>query len=120
MLAKRLELWQLSEFSLERLASVEDVYLFRGVANDNPDDERLFALAEVRDLTPVRDESGKVVALPHLERMTLQALAAMRTALARLAHEGAAACATASCSTCGPSGTCPRRCGRTLPIGSRP
>ena len=84
MLAKRLELWHLSEFSLERLASVEDVYLFRGVAHDNPDDERLFAVAEVRDLTPVRDESGRVVALPHLERMTLQALAAMRTALAHL------------------------------------
>jgi len=84
MLAKRLELWQLSEFSLERLASVEDVYLFRGVAKDNPDDERLFAIAEVRDLTPVRDEGGKVVSLPHLERMTLQALAAMRAALARL------------------------------------
>ncbi len=83
MLAKRLDLWQLSEFSLERLESVEDVYLFRGVARDNPDDERLFAVAEVRDLTPVRDERGNVVSLPHLERMTLQALAAMRTALAQ-------------------------------------
>ena len=38
--------------------SVEDVYLFRGVARDNPSDERLFALAEVRDLTPVRDDEG--------------------------------------------------------------
>ena len=36
--------------------SAEDVYLFHGVARDNPQDERLFALAEVRDLTPVRDE----------------------------------------------------------------
>ena len=47
-----------SEFSLERLPSAEDVYLFHGVARANPKDERLFALAEVRDLTPVRDEDG--------------------------------------------------------------
>ena len=35
----------------------------------NPGDERLFALAEVRDLTPVVDDAGRVVALPELERM---------------------------------------------------
>ena len=57
------------EFELERLPSAEDVYLFRGVARANPKDERLFALAEVRDLTPVRDEDGRVTALPELERM---------------------------------------------------
>ena len=42
----------------------EDVYLFHGVARENPKDERLFALAEVRDLTPVRDEDGRLTALP--------------------------------------------------------
>ena len=42
----------------------------------NPKDERLFALAEVRDLTPVRDEAGRVVALPELERMLVEALEA--------------------------------------------
>ena len=41
--------------------SAEDVYLFHGVARDNPNDERLFAVAEVRDLTPVRDDAGRVV-----------------------------------------------------------
>ena len=56
MMAERLDLWRLSNFALERLPSAEDVYLFRGVARENPKDERLFALAEVRDLTPVRDE----------------------------------------------------------------
>ena len=39
--------------TLERLPSAQDVYLFRAVAHDNPRDERLVALAEVRDLTPV-------------------------------------------------------------------
>jgi acetyl/propionyl-CoA carboxylase alpha subunit/acetyl-CoA carboxylase carboxyltransferase component len=84
MIAKRMELWRLSNFSLERLRSVEDVYLFRGVALDNPVDVRLFAVAEVRDLTPVRDAAGRVVALPLLERMGLQAVAAMRQAMSEL------------------------------------
>ena len=52
MLAERLELWRLGNFALERLPSAEDVYLFHGVAHDNPADHRLFAIAEVRDLTP--------------------------------------------------------------------
>ncbi|HEU4490140.1 MAG TPA: carboxyl transferase domain-containing protein [Jiangellales bacterium] len=81
MLAKRLYLWRLSNFRLERLASAEDVYLFHGVAHENPKDHRLFALAEVRDLTPFRDSSGEV-SYPWLGRMGLQALAAMRAALA--------------------------------------
>ncbi|MCK2215893.1 ATP-grasp domain-containing protein [Actinomadura sp. ATCC 31491] len=87
MIAERAELWRLSNFELERLRSAEDVYLFRGVAKDNPADVRLFAIGEVRDLTPVRDDSGRVVSLPRLERMGLQALAAMREALAGLPPE---------------------------------
>ena len=43
-----------------------------------PKDERLFACAEVRDVTPVRDDEGKVVQLPHLERMLLEAMASIR------------------------------------------
>ncbi len=81
MLAKRLDLWRLSNFRLRRLASAEDVYLFDGVAHQNPKDHRLFALAEVRDLTAVPDGAGSLT-YPWLERMGLQALAAMRTALA--------------------------------------
>ena len=78
MMGKRLHLWRLRNFEIERLPSVEDVYLFRAVARENPKDERLFALAEVRDLTAVRDEAGRVVQLPHLERMLSEALAAIR------------------------------------------
>ena len=51
-----------------------DVYLFRGVGRSNPKDERLFALAEVRELTIVRDENGRVVSLPELEHMLAEAL----------------------------------------------
>ncbi len=83
MMAKRLRLWRLSNFKIERLPSAEDVYLLRGVAKDNPKDERLFAVAEVRDLTPVLDKSGRIVQLPHLERMFAEALAGIRLFQAR-------------------------------------
>ncbi|HXZ42556.1 MAG TPA: carboxyl transferase domain-containing protein [Terriglobales bacterium] len=78
MMGKRLHLWRLSNFKIERLPSVEDVYLLHAVARDNPKDERLVACAEVRDVTPVRDENGRVVELPHLERMLMEALAGIR------------------------------------------
>jgi acetyl-CoA carboxylase carboxyltransferase component/biotin carboxyl carrier protein len=78
MVALRLELWRLQNFELERLGSPEEVHLFRGVARNNPRDERLFAVAEVRDLTPVRDEAGRIAQLPQLERMLMEALAGIR------------------------------------------
>jgi acetyl-CoA carboxylase carboxyltransferase component len=81
MLAKRLDLWRLANFRLRRLPSAADVYVFDGVAHDNPEDHRLFALAEVRDLVPVRDASG-AVSYPRLELMGLSAISAMRQALA--------------------------------------
>ncbi|HZU54911.1 MAG TPA: carboxyl transferase domain-containing protein [Actinocrinis sp.] len=84
MIAERIELWRLANFEVQRLPSVEDVFLFRCTARENAGDVRLFAIAEVRDLTAVRDESGRVVSLPRLERMGLQALAAMRQAMVGL------------------------------------
>ncbi|HET8951911.1 MAG TPA: hypothetical protein VFN44_15425, partial [Solirubrobacteraceae bacterium] len=78
MMSRRLRLWRLSEFSLERLPAAEDVYLFHGVARSNPKDERLFAVAEVRDLTPARDDTGRVTGLPELERMLVHALEGIR------------------------------------------
>jgi acetyl-CoA carboxylase carboxyltransferase component len=78
MIGKRLRLWRLAGFELERLPSAEDVYVFRGVARTNPKDERIFGIAEVRDVTPVRDPSGRLLAVPHLERMFMEVLAAIR------------------------------------------
>ncbi len=78
LMAKRLHLWRLANFKIERLPSAEDVYLIHGVARDNPKDERLFVCAEVRDVTPVRDEAGRIVQLPHLERMLTEAMAGIR------------------------------------------
>jgi len=78
MMAKRLELWRLSNFEVRRLPSAEDVYLFHGTARSNPKDERLFAFAEVRDLTPLRDEAGRTERFPRLEFMLLETFAAIR------------------------------------------
>jgi len=78
MMGKRLHLWRLSNFKIDRLESVEDVYLIHAVARDNPKDERLFACAEVRDVTPVRDDAGRIVQLPQLERMLTEAMAGIR------------------------------------------
>lgn len=77
-LGERLDLWRLKNFEIERLPSVEEIYLFHGVAKENPSDERLFALAEINDLTPIRDEDGRLVKLPILERVFLEAAAAIR------------------------------------------
>ena len=69
MVARRLHLWRLSKFDLTRLPAVEDVHLFHCTARENPSDERLVALAEVRDLTAARDASGRLTALPEPERV---------------------------------------------------
>jgi acetyl/propionyl-CoA carboxylase alpha subunit/acetyl-CoA carboxylase carboxyltransferase component len=78
LMAKRLHLWRLSNFKIERLPSVEDVYLLHAIARENPKDERLIGCAEVRDVTPVRDKSGRILQLPHLERMLAETIAGMR------------------------------------------
>jgi len=78
MIARRMHVRRLAGFALERLPSVDDVILYRGVARTNRKDERLFVIAEVRDLTPVRDLAGRIVQLPYLERVLGEALAAIR------------------------------------------
>ena len=87
MIAERLDLWRLSNFELERLSSAEDVYLFHAVARQNSKDQRLIAIAEVRDLTPARDSAGRVIGFPYLEAMLTQAFADIRHALGRYPPE---------------------------------
>jgi acetyl/propionyl-CoA carboxylase alpha subunit/acetyl-CoA carboxylase carboxyltransferase component len=68
LIAERLQLPRLHNFDLTRLpAPDEEVYLFRCVAPNNPADERLAAMAQVRDLTPLRDADGRILALPAVE-----------------------------------------------------
>ncbi|MDG4798834.1 biotin carboxylase N-terminal domain-containing protein [Micromonospora sp. WMMD1082] len=68
LIAQRLQLPRLRNFDLTRLPSAdEEIYLFHCVAPDNPADERLAAMAQVRDLTPLRDADGRILALPAVE-----------------------------------------------------
>ena len=79
LIAERMQLERLREFDLTRLPSAdEEVYLFSCVARKNPADERLVAMAQVRDLTPLRDSEGRLVALPAAEDMLAACLEAIR------------------------------------------
>ena len=80
MMAERLGLWRLSGFELTRLAAVPDVHLFRIQGREVPDDQRLIALADVRDLTVVRDDRGHVTGLPQIERTLDACLDSLRSA----------------------------------------
>ncbi|SDX32100.1 Acetyl/propionyl-CoA carboxylase, alpha subunit [Geodermatophilus africanus] len=78
--AQRLDIWRLKEFDGERVPSPEDTYLLHITAKENPNDERFIAMAEVRDLTPVRDEHGEVVGFPTIERQLTSCLDGLRRA----------------------------------------
>jgi len=80
MIARRLRLWRLDNFEIARLPSADDVYVFDCVARQNRADERLIAVAEVRDLTPLRDASGRVTSLPELEQVLGACLDGIRRA----------------------------------------
>ena len=84
MVGRRLNLWRLRDFELTRLEAPEDVLLLHAVAAGNPQDQRLVALAQVRQLVVVRNAEGKVTALPHIERALANCLEAIRRARATL------------------------------------
>ncbi|MBS1693324.1 MAG: ATP-grasp domain-containing protein [Actinobacteria bacterium] len=65
---QRLDLWRLKNFDGNRLPAAAGTYLFHVTAKENPSDERLIALAEVRDATPQLNEAGEIVGIPALER----------------------------------------------------
>ena len=82
--AERLQLDRLREFELTRLPSAdEEIYLFKAVAKTNQADERLIAMGQIRDLTPLREADGRLVALPELENVLAGCLDAIRIAQAQ-------------------------------------
>ncbi|MBW3087032.1 hypothetical protein KEM60_03262 [Austwickia sp. TVS 96-490-7B] len=50
--ADHLDLWRLENFTLTPLPAPDDIHLFDAIAHDNPQDRRLFAIAEIHHLTP--------------------------------------------------------------------
>jgi acetyl/propionyl-CoA carboxylase alpha subunit/acetyl-CoA carboxylase carboxyltransferase component len=81
--AQRLNLWRLKNFEGVRLPAAEDTYLFHVTAKDHPNDERFIAMAEVRDLAPLRDEAGEVIGYPTVERQLTACLDSLRRAQSR-------------------------------------
>ncbi|TWP33920.1 ATP-grasp domain-containing protein [Leekyejoonella antrihumi] len=68
MVGRRLNLWRLREFDITRVEAPEDVLLYHCVAKNNEADQRLVAMAQVRELALIRDEDGHVSSLPQVER----------------------------------------------------
>src|SRR4029077_18898476 len=80
LVAERLGLWRFSNFELTRLPAAPDVHLFRIRGREVPDDQRLVVLADVRELTIVRDDAGRITGLPQLERILDACLDSLRSA----------------------------------------
>ena len=80
LVAERLAVWRFSGFELTRLPAAPDVHLFRIRGREMPDDQRLMALADVRDLTVVRDDACGSPAMPQLERILDACLDSLRSA----------------------------------------
>jgi acetyl-CoA carboxylase carboxyltransferase component len=84
--AQRLDLWRLKNFHGTRLPSAEDTYLLHVVAKENPNDERLIAMAEVRDATPLTNPAGEVVGFPTVERLLTACMDSLRRARSSLGN----------------------------------
>jgi acetyl/propionyl-CoA carboxylase alpha subunit/acetyl-CoA carboxylase carboxyltransferase component len=87
MVAERLGLWRLNGFRLTKLPSRPDVHLFDAQGREVAEDRRLIAMADVRDLTTLRDDSidgtPRIRGMPQFEHVLdacLDSLRAARTA----------------------------------------
>ena len=80
LIGQRLDLWRLKNFDGTRLPAAAGTYIFHVVAKENPSDERLVALAQVRDATPQLNEFGEVVGVPAVERTLAACLDGIRRA----------------------------------------
>ncbi len=89
MVGRRLDLWRLAEFDVTRLDAPEDVVLYHCVARGNPADQRLVALAQIRELAVVRDADGRVSGLPHVQRAVASCLQSIRQARTSMGAAGA-------------------------------
>ena len=80
---QRVNLWRLKNFDGTRLAAPPQTYLFHIVAKENSSDQRLVAMAEVRDVTLQRDEAGEIVTIPAFERALSACMNGIRREQAR-------------------------------------
>jgi acetyl-CoA carboxylase carboxyltransferase component len=71
-------------FELERLPGGEDLYCFRGRHRENPEDERIFVLAEVRGVAPESKGREARLFVPAFENAFFEATRRLRTILGSL------------------------------------
>ncbi|HVE24260.1 MAG TPA: carboxyl transferase domain-containing protein [Sporichthya sp.] len=83
LVAQRLGVNRLVNFDLTRLPADDGVYLYRATGKANADDERIIALAEIRDVHPLRDANGRVLAVPTVERVLTSCVQGIRSVQAR-------------------------------------
>jgi acetyl/propionyl-CoA carboxylase alpha subunit/acetyl-CoA carboxylase carboxyltransferase component len=82
--AQRIDLARLVHFELKRLPGGEDLYCFRGRHRENPEDERIFVLAEVRGLAPESEGREARLFVPAFENAFFEATRRLRTILGSL------------------------------------
>lgn len=84
-IAQRMQMERLRKFDVTRLRSSDDeeVYLYRAVAKANPNDDRLIAFAQLRDLTAVSEPDGSLLTLPTAERTFEACVDSIRRAQAK-------------------------------------
>ena len=75
---RRLELWRLSEFELQRIESHEHLVIYRGRARENPADERIFVIGEVGSAPAGEQSHDTSNSLPAFEHAYLEAIRALR------------------------------------------
>ena len=85
MVGRRLDLWRLRDFDITRMDGAEDVVIYHGTARENPADQRLVAMAQVREVTVVRSDDDRVSLLPQVERAIADCVEGIRRARAKLA-----------------------------------
>ncbi len=90
MVGRRLALWRLRDFDITRIDAPVDVLIYHCIAKDNPADQRLVALAQVRELAVVRDDDDRVSSLPQVERVIANCVEGIRRARAQLATRSVA------------------------------
>ena len=75
---RELRLYRLTNFHLEYLAGGEEYHLVRGVAKENPKDERIFAFVEVSTTRPEFTPDGRIGRMVAFEHVFMEAIYAFR------------------------------------------
>jgi acetyl/propionyl-CoA carboxylase alpha subunit/acetyl-CoA carboxylase carboxyltransferase component len=93
LVGRRLHLWRLQNFRITRVTDSgnastagempDDVLVYHCVAKDNPDDQRLVALAQVHQFEAERDAEGRITQIAGAETV----LAACEDAIGRARHD---------------------------------